>query len=124
MGSTDHLQPGSVVPWGQLSPDQPRDLACADAGPRDAVSLIMMTTTTIRFSAEIVQTHGLTIDLIRCMIAEAECPADVAGELNWNGIQSLVVTMTTDGDAASDELVECVERTGIPHMVAYIGAGS
>lgn len=83
----------------------------------------MMLTTTVYFTGDTVRYHGLTLDAVREMIAELECPADIRHERNWCGDLAIRVAFTTEdddiGNAASEELVRCVQRTRIPHAVGY-----
>lgn len=80
-------------------------------------------TTNIRIPADTVRTLGLTTVTVRALVFEVECPITVELEADWSGQNAIVISMTTDddeiGDAASDELIECVARTHIRHMVSH-----
>lgn len=79
--------------------------------------------TLISIHADDVRRYGLTVESVRAVIAEVECPADVITEPNWMGESMILIGMSTDadeiGDAATAELLDCVARANIPHWVSY-----
>lgn len=81
------------------------------------------TTTTIFFNGDKVRYHGLTVNSVLAMIAEVECPVDVTEQRDCYGQPAIEIRMTTEqdeiGDAASDELVDCVRRAGFDISPSY-----
>lgn len=82
------------------------------------------TTYSITIPGDTVREHGLTVEWLRSVLVDGEFPADVRSDLNRDDLPMLVLEMTVEhdeiGDAAGEELIETVARTGFPYHVSYV----